>query len=117
MGATRDRWAALVKRWQRSGQTARAFAASAGVKAGTLSYWAWRLKREGNGSGKRSVCRRRRNSSAPAHQASFVELIVDRLEERRFELDLGDGRRLRIPSEFDADALGRLLVVLGDRRA
>jgi transposase len=116
MGATRDRWAGLVKRWRRSGQTAREFAESAGVKAGTLSYWAWRLKLEGNGSGKRSVRRRRRSSSATANKASFVELIVDRPEERHFELAFGDGRRLRIPSGFDADALGRLLMVLGDRR-
>jgi transposase len=117
MGATRIRWAELVKRWRRSGQTAGEFAESAGVNAGTLSYWAWRLKREGNGAGKRAVRRRRRNSRAPTHKPSFVELIVDRPAESRFELDLGDGRRLRIPPDFEAGALDRLLSVLGDRRA
>ena len=30
----------------------------------------------------------------------------------RFELELGGGRRLRIPRGFDADALARLLAVL-----
>jgi hypothetical protein len=45
-----------------------------------------------------------------------VELIVDRHEDGRFELELGDGRRVRIPMGFDAAALGRLLSVLSDVR-
>jgi hypothetical protein len=116
MGATRDRWAGLVRRWRQSGQTARQFAASAGINAATLSYWAWQLKRGASAYNKRPVRQRRRRSSTLADKASFVELIVDRPEERRFELDLADGRRLRIPPEFDAGALGRLLAVLADRR-
>lgn len=112
MGSTRDRWSRLVKRWRRSGQTARQFAKSAGLNAGTLSYWAWRLKREGSGSGEARRRRRHRSASRPAQKASFVELIVDRPEQQRFELELGDGRRLHIPAAFEAAALGRLLGVL-----
>jgi hypothetical protein len=116
MGATRDRWAGLVRRWRQSGETARTFAASAGVNAGTLSYWAWRLKRDGNGAGGSLPRRRHRRARAASDRARFVELIVDRPEERGFDLDLGDGRRLRIPPAFDGTALGRLLVILGERR-
>ncbi|HUH93510.1 MAG TPA: hypothetical protein VL742_10300 [Casimicrobiaceae bacterium] len=116
MGATRDRWAARVRRWRQSGQTAREFAAAAGVNAGTLAYWAWRLKRDGNGAGGQATRRRRRRSTAPSKHARFVELIVDRPEERSFDLELGDGRRLRIPPGFDGPALDRLLLVLTDRR-
>jgi len=116
MDARRDRWAGLVKGWRRSGQTAREFADSAGVNAGTLAYWAWRLKRDGNGRDQRSVKRRTRSSKAPKGERRFVELIVDRHEDGRFELELGDGQRLRIPVGFDAAALGRLLTVLGDAR-
>jgi transposase len=116
MDARRDRWAGLVKRWRRSGQTAREFAESAGVNAGTLTYWAWRLKREEKGRDERSVKRRTRRSSARRHERNFVELIVDGHEDGRFELELGDGRRLRIPVGFDATALGRLLTVLGEAR-
>jgi hypothetical protein len=115
MGAGRDRWAGLVRRWRRSGQTAREFAESAGVNAGTLTYWAWRLKREGKakGGGDELPKRRARGSIASSGKGNFVELIVEGREERGFLLDLGDGRRLRIPPEFDAAALGRLLTVLG----
>jgi hypothetical protein len=118
MGTTWDRWAGLVRRWRRSGQTACEFAESVGVNAGTLSYWAWRLKREGKATDgaarSRRKRRRRQQSIAPMGERSFVELIVDRPEEGRFELELGDGRRLRIPAGFDGAALGRLLTVLGE---
>jgi hypothetical protein len=46
MHAARDRWAGLVRRWRRSGQSAREFVERAGLNAGTLAYWAWRLNRE-----------------------------------------------------------------------
>jgi hypothetical protein len=112
MDAVRDRWAGLVRRWRRSGQTARAFAQSAGINAGTLAYWAWRLKREPTGRHGGKAKRRRRRSGASLQDTSFVELIVDRQEDARFLLELGDGRRLRIPAAFDADALKRLLTAL-----
>lgn len=53
-----DRWAGLVRRRRRSGQTAHEFAESAGVNAGTLAYWAWRLKRETARAGGSKVKRR-----------------------------------------------------------
>ena len=112
MDAARDRWAGRVGRWRRSGLTAREFAESAGINAGTLAYWAWRLKREGAEAEGRQVKRGRRSSTAAVQGASFVELMVDRQEDARFLLELGDGRRLRIPAAFDADALKRLLTAL-----
>ena len=116
MEAARDRWAGLVRRWRRSGQSAREFAESAGVNAGTLAYWAWRLKREPARAGDRKVRRRSRTVRAAAQDTSFVELIVDRPDDGGFLLETGDGRRLRIPAGFDADVLRRLLAVLGDAR-
>jgi hypothetical protein len=115
MEAARDRWAGLVGRWRRSGQTAREFAESAGVNAGTLAYWAWRLKRETSEAEGRQV-KRRGGSSASVQGARFVELIVDTPEDRRFLLELGDGRRLCIPTAFDGDSLKRLLTVLRELR-
>jgi len=42
----------------------------------------------------------------------MVELSGGGVDDR-FELELGSGRRLRIPPRFDAEALARLLAVLG----
>ena len=112
MDAVRDRWAGVVRRWRRSGQTARAFAQSAGVNTGTLAYWAWRLKRETTGTRSGRAKRRTRSVRAAVQDTRFVELIVDRQPDARFVLELGDGRRLRIPAAFDADALKRLLTAL-----
>jgi len=112
--AAGDRWARLVKRWRRSGQSAREFAQNAGVNAGTLAYWAWRLNRQRARADGGKVKGRSRTVRAGAQERSFVELVVDRHEGSGFLLELGDGRRLRIPSAFDGDALRRLLAVLGD---
>jgi transposase len=110
MGGARGRWSRLVRRWRRSGQTAREFAGATGIKASTLSYWAWRLKREAEGKkGRRAE---RRESKVQAHRGDFVELIAGPFEERRFEIELVDGRRLRVPREFEAAAVERLLAVI-----
>jgi hypothetical protein len=37
-------WAKRVERWIDSGLTAKEFAAEAGLKPSTLSYWKWRLR-------------------------------------------------------------------------
>ena len=42
----------------------------------------------------------------------LVELRSSVESDDRFELELGPGRRLRIPGTFDAEALERLLAVL-----
>jgi len=116
MESTRERWAGLVRRWRRSGQTGREFAQSAGVNAGTLAHWAWRLGRAAPSSGA-SGGRQRAGRARPGRRAArFVELIVDGHEERGFVLELADGRRLRIPAGFDAAALERVLTVLAEPR-
>ena len=108
MGTRREEWAKRVRRWRRSRLTAREFAARAGVNAGTLMYWASRLKKETAGTPRQVVSREREPVRLP-----LVELTT-RARAEYFELDLGVGRRLRIPADFEAAALGRLLAVLGD---
>jgi transposase len=110
MEGARERWFRLVRRWRRSGQTAREFARGAGINPSTLAYWSWRLNREDR-TGQQAVSRH--DWKSPAQQGSFVELIAGPAEDRRSELELVDGRRLRVPPDFDAAALGRLLAVLG----
>jgi hypothetical protein len=43
---TRAWWERTVARWRRSGQRAEEFAASVGVRAGTLQWWSWQLGRD-----------------------------------------------------------------------
>lgn len=104
MQTRRAEWAERVGRWRRSGLTAKEFARSVGINPGTLMYWACRLGRE----------RRVRGGASPrsAPALGFVELVAGSGSDSRFELELGNGRRLRIPATFEATALERLLTVL-----
>jgi hypothetical protein len=108
MQIRRAQWAEQVRQWRQSGLTAREFAKRVGINAGTLSHWAWRLGRAGEADGRGREPIKRGGAS----HASFVELVAGAIEDRRFELDLGDGRRLRIPAGFDGAGLERLLAVL-----
>lgn len=109
MRTKRAEWAERVGRWRRSGLTAKEFARSVGVNAGTLAYWACRLSRERRLRGEAS---KRSAGSSPLPEAAFVEVVTAGGSDSRFELDLSSGRRLRIPATFDPTALERLLGVL-----
>ena len=109
MRTRRDEWAERVGRWRRSGLTANEFARSVGINAGTLTYWACRLGRDRR---LRDAASPRSAVSLPAPQSEFVELLTAGGRDSRFELDLGNGRRLHIPASFEPAALERLLAVL-----
>lgn len=109
MDDRRTQWAERVAGWRRSGLTTKQFAASIGVKAGTLSYWASRLGQESRGVSTAP-------SSAGRASAALVEIITGVTRDDRFELTLSDGRRLHVPTTFDAPALERLLGVLEGAR-
>ncbi len=109
MQTRRAEWTERVGQWRRSGLTAKAFARSAGVNAGSLTHWAWRLRRDARRAGAAAQA----TGVPPA--SAFVEIAAVGGVEACFELELGNGRRLRIPASFDAAALGRLLTVLEAR--
>jgi transposase len=120
--ASRAEWEKRVERWQDSGLTAEEFAGELGINARTLSYWKWRLKRDAHGrtstgpspAPRGQVRRQRRGRSEGSVEAptgSFVEIAASTVDSR-FELELGNGRRLRISPDFKAEALTRLLGVL-----
>jgi hypothetical protein len=119
----REEWSKRVERWRDSGLTCAEFAAEIGVNARTLTYWKWILGKEARGekrtwaSRKRGQPRARRArasgavpSAAPA-VSGFVE-VQAAPRDARFELELGAGRRLRVPASFDAAELRRLHAVL-----
>jgi len=106
MRTGRDEWAKRVARWKDSGLTAKEFATELGINPRSLVFWKWQLGK-GSGPAAESV----KSGRAPARPLPLIELgqVAAPVQ---FELELGGGRRLAIPSTFDADALRRLLAVL-----
>jgi len=107
--AGRDEWQKRVQRWKDSGLTAREFAAETGINAGTLQFWRYKLKH-----GIRPAARTKRKPPSNEILASLVEVrapvVAD--DDRRFEIELGNGRRVRVGSGFDAETLRSLIAVL-----
>jgi hypothetical protein len=105
--ANRDEWQQRVDRWKESGLTAKEFAAEMGLNAGTLQFWKYKLK-------KRDVrSSRRRSQKAPALVSSLIEVRpVSGPAEARFEIELGNGRRLHVPAVFEPAAVKALLAIL-----
>jgi transposase len=106
----RDEWRRRVERWKDSGLTAKEFAAETGINAGTLQFWKYKLK-------KREVvarARRRPRSTAAMLVSSLIEVrpSTGAAAETRFEIELGNGRRLRVPAGFEPGVLKTLLAVL-----
>ncbi len=100
----REFWAKHVEGWRQSGQIAREYAASVGINPLTLKYMKCVLKKQ---------TRRQAVAVAPKERSMpLVEVLRAGQMDRRFELELAGGKRIRIPSSFEADALRRLLGVL-----
>jgi len=100
-GAEREAHARrAIGRWQASGQSLAAFCRSEGIAPVTLHRW----RREfGRAAGATSPVR-------------FVSVDVAMARDAAsFEVDLGGGRRLRVPAGFAERDLERLLAVLGSK--
>jgi hypothetical protein len=103
-----EEWQKRVERWRDSGLPADQFAAELGINAGTLRFWGYKLnKAKLEGGAGVAPPKKKRSVRVP----SFVEVRTT-TSAAAFEIELGNGRRLRVPTEFDVDALGRLLSVL-----
>jgi transposase-like protein len=108
----RAEWQKRIERWRDSGLSAEQFAAELGINAGTLKYWKYRIGKEATGSV--AAEQKPRPSKAP-RAASLVEVQATMITSSPFVLELGQDRRLQIPSRFDASALERLLSLLEHR--
>ena len=93
-----QQWRQWLREWQASGLSVRGFCARRGL--GVPRFYAWR----------REMIRR------DAQQSAFVPVHVladaNPAKEGWLELMLADGRSVRIPPDFDATTLQRLLSVL-----
>ena len=91
-----------MREWRRSGLKAEAFAARRRLKAGTLQWWAYKLKRE---------------ESEAVKPLEFIEITRETVApDQRFEVHLADGRRVVVPIGFDSEALARLISVVEAKR-
>lgn len=106
--ASREEWQKRVDRWKESGLTAKEFAAETGINAGTLQFWRYKLN-----ASEPKVRRRRATRAEASILSSIVEVPTPVVaHDSRFEIELGNGRRLRVSPAFDASALKALLAVL-----
>jgi hypothetical protein len=110
--ATRDEWRKRVRAWKASGLSCAQFAGRAGIHAGTLSWWRWKLGTEGS--------ERRGGQRRVPPRVAFVELTPAPPREAAsgcecLELTVG-GITLRVPDRFEAQTLARVLEVLEARR-
>lgn len=98
-----------MRRWLASGLSGAEFGRKAGVPAGTLAWWRWKLRSEG------VVLRPRAKRALP-----FVEITPAPAEGSRrphdgLELEVA-GVTLRVPDGFDEHTLTRVLGVLRSPR-
>jgi transposase len=116
--ADREEWAKRVQRWQDSGLSAREFASEMGLKASSLSFWKWRLKKdEATAAKPASRMKLARRQSAAA--VRFVELAAPApmsslARDARFEVVLATAT-IRAPDRFDDTTLRRLLAIVRER--
>ena len=109
---SRAEWQKRIERWNDSGLSAEQFAAELGINAGTLRHWKYFLVKQE---------RRSAGANSPMVNASALvevqpsSVAASTVAPLPFELELGAHRKLRIPPQFDAVALERLLAVLEHR--
>ena len=122
---SREEWAKRVERWRDSGLTSKEFAAELGISAATLTYWKWRLgkdAREAAGEAPKTKASKPRPKqarpqpeAAPESDVSSLVVVQAPASDARLEVELADGKRLRVPSSFNTEALRRIVAALEGR--
>lgn len=102
-GRAEGRWRALIREQEGTGLSVSEFARRRGVSVATLYWWRSQLCRRGG---------RGRATRLVAVEVVGSKAVDPSNGDRDFELELAGGRRLRVPSRFDAEALSRLIVVV-----
>ena len=103
---SRAEWLGLVREWQRSGWSVRAFAQAHGISPARLAWWKWQLGR-------------REESARPRLVA--VDVVDDRAVAEGsaadgWELTTADGARLQVRGRLAGDDLRTVIELLTTRR-
>jgi hypothetical protein len=104
----RDEWRRRIERWKDSGLTAKEFAAEKGINAGTLQFWRSKLKGD---------LRPARRAALKGPSAKILSGLVEvrgasAIVDQRFEVELRNGRRIRVAADFQPEGLKNLLALL-----
>lgn len=91
---TEAKWAARVKAWRESGESAETFAAGKGFAAGTLRWWASELARRERGA------------------VPIARVVRREATEAAVAIEIG-GARIAVRSGFDPALLRDVIVALG----
>jgi transposase len=95
-------WRRWLVRWNRSGLTQTEFCRRHGLKLANFAWWKRRLTlRIGAGTS--------RSEARSASAAKFVEVALPAERASGYEVVLSGGRVVRVPDEFDAESVSRLI--------
>lgn len=100
-----------------SGLTAVDFAAESGINARTLTFWKWRLRRDG-ASGTEHATEQSQPAFVEVSAPTRTSISVPACTPTRWEpieIVLREDVRIRVPAAFDADALRRVVHALEGR--
>jgi hypothetical protein len=106
-------WARRIEEQEKSGLSIRKFAEQQGLKPGSVSFWKWKLAREGRAARPAAV--------APLKFVELTAVAPPPTPPHRggamFEIVLSSGRSIRVPVGFDASELARLIAALEEVRS
>jgi hypothetical protein len=114
----RAQWLQRVRRWKASGLTCKEFSKRERIKPRTLSWWAWRLRSDGESVDRKPSGKKKRRAKQPEHapksaELAFVELMPVASDER-IEIEVGDVT-VRVPKDFDVETLVRIFAAMERR--
>lgn len=114
-------WRRLVEQWRESGLSQEAFCRQRRVSVASFRWWKWKLALPGRPQVEGGAGAGRPRGAVPAFvPVRIVEAAAGRVAApggAGFEIELPDGWRVRVPGDFEAESLARLLAVVQGRRA
>lgn len=96
----------LIRRWESSGLSQRAFAAREGVSYSTFQHWRRRL------GGSRATSKKASSTTTPVTLDAIAVIDDAPSQVSPFEIRTSSGTSVIVPSDFDESCLRRLLGVL-----